>query len=216
MIKINKPPLAYGLAPQDVIHPGPHWVTVYLENIGDRDLERLSVTLRSLDEESVVVQGTENTVDALAVGEEEAIPFHIDVSRSGDIYVRVVGQQGAEPFSWESLGLLIRVNEEVAALIDFVAPAPPYPFRGTPAELEATVVGRILSKNLVLEFWAETPRGETQSLAKMGTEMLAAGEQQRYTATFTPEEEGIYILHAYLYDGANLIGHQTLELSVGS
>lgn len=216
MIKIAKHPLAYGLAPKNVIQPGIHWVTVYLENIGDQDLERLSVNLNSLDDYSVNVQGSGAYLGALPVGEEKSAPFQITVSRSGMVYVRVEGGQDDAPFSWESLGILIRVNEEVAELTSFFALTPPYPFRGTPVELEATIFGHILSRNLVLEFWAETPRGETQSLAKMGTETLAAGEQQRYTVTFTPEEEGIYILHVYLYDGANRIGYQTLPLSVAS
>lgn len=216
MIKITKPPLAYGLTPKNVIQPGIHWVTVYLENTGDQDLERLSVNVNSLDDYSIDVHGTGSYLDALRVNEERDIPFQMTVSRSGMVYIRIEGWQGDTPFSWESLGILIRVNEEVAELLSFFALTSPYPSRGTPVELEATVFGHIISKNLVLEFWAETPSGETQSLAKMGTEALAAGEQQRYTAPFTPEEEGIYILHVYLYDGTKRIGHQTLTLSVAS
>ena len=216
MIKITKPPIAYTINPKNVGQPGVHWVMVYLENVGNKDLKSMSVNVNSLDDYSVDVHGTGSYLDVLRVNQEQGIPFQLAVARSGMVYIRIEGWQGDTPFSWESLGILIRVNEEVAELLSFFALTPPYPFRGTPVELEATVFGHILSKNLVLEFWAETPRGETQSLAKMGTETLAAGEQQRYTVMFTPEEEGIYILHVYLYDNSKRIGHQTFTLSVAS
>ena len=73
--------------------------------------------------------------------------------------------------------------------------------------------GRVLSKGLRLEFWADTPGGATALLQTAETEMLAAGEVGRYRAEFTPDQVGIYEVHAYLYDQGRRIGHQVETIS---
>jgi hypothetical protein len=50
MIKITKLPIAYTVKPKNVGQPGVHWVMVYLENVGDRDLKSMRVNVNSLDE----------------------------------------------------------------------------------------------------------------------------------------------------------------------
>jgi hypothetical protein len=76
------------------------------------------------------------------------------------------------------------------------------------------VRGLVTSVSLVLEFWAEVPSGEFRSLAKEGMGRLAAGEEARHTVEITPGEQGLYVLHAYLYQGARRIGHQIEYLSI--
>jgi len=43
---------------------------------------------------------------------------------------------------------------------------------------------------------------------------LGHGEEAHYRQTFTPEEEGIYILHAYLFEGPRRIDHRREYVSV--
>jgi hypothetical protein len=207
MVKKTKYPIAYELTPQRV-EPGVRWVMLHLENVGDVDLKSLSVNLNSLDAYSIDVHGTGAYLEVLRRGEEQALPYQVTVRSSGMVYATLEGWQGDVKFRWESLGMTLRGNEEVAELVRFFALTEPYPLVGTPLHCEAVIQGNRLSEELVIEFWVETPGGELLSVAKMGTERLEAGEEDRYDVEFTPEEEGLYTFHAYLYDGARRIGHQ--------
>jgi hypothetical protein len=75
-------------------------------------------------------------------------------------------------------------------------------------QCEATLRGLALSKRLKLEFWAATPGGEFRDLAEMETPVLSPGEEVSHAAEITPEEEGLYTIYAYLYDGSRRIGYQ--------
>jgi hypothetical protein len=44
--------------------------------------------------------------------------------------------------------------------------------------------------------------------------MLETDQQIRRTVEMTPDEEGLYVLHAYLYDGPERIGHEIEHLSI--
>ena len=66
----------------------------------------------------------------------------------------------------------------------------------------------------MIEFWVDMPAGESKSLVKEGLGHLSAREVVQPTVDLTPEEEGIYVLHAYLYDGPRRIGHEIEYLSV--
>ena len=84
----------------------------------------------------------------------------------------------------------------------------PYPHLGERIRFEAILQGSSDSERLRLEFWAETPSGEFMELVKVETETLSAGEQAQYSAEIVPEQEGMYTIYAYLYDGAKRIGHE--------
>ena len=72
----------------------------------------------------------------------------------------------------------------------------------------------ILSSGLKLEFWLETPGGALLSLAKMPVKTMQPEEITRYSVEIEPKTEGIYILHAYLYDGRQRIDHATEYISI--
>jgi hypothetical protein len=58
------------------------------------------------------------------------------------------------------------------------------------------------SDGLELEFLAQTPSGAIEELARVHTGLLVPGEEARYAAEVSLEEDGPYILYAYLYDGS--------------
>ena len=51
-----------------------------------------------------------------------------------------------------------------------------------------------------LEFWADTPSGKYEELAKIKTKKLSSEEEASYSAKITPKEEGYYNIYASLYD----------------
>jgi hypothetical protein len=53
---------------------------------------------------------------------------------------------------------------------------------------------------LDLEFWADTPTGKFEELARIKTKKLTQGEEASYTAIITPREKGYYTIYASLYD----------------
>jgi hypothetical protein len=133
---------------------------------------------------------------------------------TGELYISVDGQAGEEPFHWESPAILVGGGVQPAELVSLLALREPRARLGEPIELEARVRGLATSLNLILEFWAETPGGEMRSLDKFGIGELLADEEETFHQEITPDEEGIYILHAYLYQGARRIGHRTEYLSI--
>ena len=44
--------------------------------------------------------------------------------------------------------------------------------------------------------------------------ILEAAKEVRYGVEITPQEEGMYTLYAYLYDGARRIGHELEHVRV--
>ncbi len=208
-----KYPIRYEVTPR-VVNSGMRWVTLTLENTGEEELEDLSVNISSLDTYRVLVLGMGDLVPSLAPGDTETLPFQISAQATGEVYVSVDGRQDGEPFHWESPDLTVTVGGQPAEIVRFVTSAVPRARPGEPLLFEATVRGLIKSQNLVLEFWAEVPDGEFLSLAKEGLGTLEEGREVRQTVEMTPEREGLYVLHAYLYQGARRIDHRVEYLSI--
>jgi hypothetical protein len=206
-------PINYDLKPH-IVDRGLTWINLDLENIGDLALRHLDIRLNTLDTYSVNVHENSKYLDILRPDEEKQIPFQLTVDARGRVYVTIDGWRDGESFHWESPSQPIKVSSAAAEIESFFALTAPYPLQGRPITCEATLRGRGISRNLVIEFWAETPTGENLSLDKQGTDLLAMGETDTYTVEFTPEEEGIYVLHAYLFDGGERIDHQTDAISV--
>jgi hypothetical protein len=196
------------------VEAGVRWLTLKLKNIGAEDLTNLEVRLNSLDTQSLDVFGTGSYFSTLKTGEEKEVFFQVSARTTGSAYVTLDGRKKDKPWHWESPAMSVSVGEDVAELVSLLALTEPYPILGEEITCEVVVRGLAPSRNLVLEFWAETPGGELRSLVKEGMGFLAVREEVRRTFEIAPEEEGIYILHAYLYDGARRIGHQTDYLSM--
>lgn len=201
-------PIEYDLTPRTV-DAGSRWLTLSLKNIGAQDLSSLDVRLNSLDVYNIGISGTGSYVGLLtAGGDAQLLPFQVDAKATGSLYVTIDAWQDGSLLHWESPAIWVTVRGALAELTSLFAMTEPYPFRGDKLRLEATVHGLADSEELRLEFWAETPSGKFDELATIETKALAAGEDVRYSAEVTPEEEGLFTIYAYLYDGVRRIGRQ--------
>ncbi|MGC9468655.1 MAG: hypothetical protein ACP5HS_08690 [Anaerolineae bacterium] len=209
----EKTPFQYELSPQEV-DPGVRWVTLMVRNMSNKDLKSMSVQLNSRDTYQIDVHGTGSFVPVLRPNEAQTLPFQLTAQGTTQVYATVDGRRGEEEFRWESPGIRIVVGVEVARIVSLFALTEPYPILGTTITAEATIEGLGYNEGLGLEFWAETPDGELLSLAKLPTDPIAEGEVARYTVEFTPDKEGIYTLHAYLFAGVRRIDHATEYLSI--
>jgi hypothetical protein len=206
-------PIEYQMSPRSV-EAGVHWLTLKLKNLGAEDLTNLEVRLNSLDTQSLNIFGSGSYLSTLRAGEEKEVFFQASAHATGSAYVTLDGRKKDKPWHWESPAIPVTVGEDVAELVSLFALTKPYPILGEKITCEAVVRGLAPSRNLVLEFWVQTPSGEFRSPAKEGIGFLAAGEEIRRAFDITPDEEGVYILHAYLYDGTRRIGHQVDHLSM--
>ncbi len=206
-------PLRYELQPRR-LGSGSSWVTLRLENVGDHRLHDLDVQINSLDSYVLDVHDQGEFIPELRPGETTEISFRVTVDARGRLYATIDGKENGSDFHWETPGLQVVVGGMIAELADAYVLSGPYPRMGEMLTCEVTVRGLGVSSNLVVEFWIDTPRGELRSIAKQGTDILTVGEEQTYTAEFTPQEKGIYIFHAYLFDGGRRIDHLTDSFSV--
>jgi hypothetical protein len=190
------------------------WLALRLKNVGDKNLIGLDVKLNSLDGYSIYVHETGQYVSVLKPGQEETVPFRVLATSTGRVYASLDGWRGAELFHWESPRIEVKVGEDVAKLMSLFALTQPYSHRGDRIQFEAVLRGASDSERLRLEFWAETPSGAFIELGTIETQALSAHEQARYSAEMVPEEEGMYTLYAYLYDGAKRIGHELEQVYI--
>jgi CheY-like chemotaxis protein len=202
-----KHPIEYELTPKSV-SAGMRWLTLRLKNVGEENLIGLDAKLNSLDAYDIHVYGTGSYVAVLKPGQQEVVPFQTLANATGQVYASLDGWQGAALFHWESPHIQIKVGEDVAELVSLFALAQPYPQRGDQIRFEAILSGSLQGKRLRLEFWVEKPGGEFLELGRVETQALSKDEQARYSAELTPEEEGMYTLYAYLYDGPRRIGYE--------
>ena len=200
-------PIEYELTPRE-IKPGMHWLTLKVKNIGDEPLTALDVRLNSFDTYSIRVTEPSTYVAKLRPGEEEVRAFQVTADMTGRVYASIDAHQEGEAFHWETPGILVTVGEEVAELVNVFAVTAPYPPPGEKIRCESIVRGLDESEGLMLEFWVQPPEGEFEQLTALKTNELQPGEEEIYPVEFSPEMEGSYTVHAYLYDGVRRIGHE--------
>jgi len=207
-------PIEFEVTPSDV-NRGVHWLTLRLKNVGDEELSGLGVRLHSMDDYSIAIAGEGNYVESLEPGGEEEIPYRVSVDLAGRVYASIEGWRGEERFEWESPGILIRIEDVPAELVNVFALTAPYPTPGEELRCEAIVRGLEPEGEPRLEFWAQEPQGGFEQLATLDNLQLSAEDETTYTTEITPGQEGTYIVHAYLYDGERRIGHATDTVYVG-
>jgi hypothetical protein len=201
-------PIEYDLNPKR-LEPGWRWLTASLKNLGSEDLVGLDVRLNSLDEYNLRPVDGSSYLPLLTRDEEWMQPFQVAANLTARVYLSVEGVLGSQPFHWESPAVSITVGEEVAELVSLFAMSEPYPPVGEVIRVEATLRGLAPTGVLDLQFWADSPDGHFRDLGAVRTKALSPGEQTLYAAEFTPEEEGLYTLYAYVYDGIRRIGRET-------
>lgn len=207
-------PIEYTMSPQSV-RAGRSWLTIRLKNISEEPLSGLHVRLNSLDTYAIEIQDPSQHVSSLDPDEEAELSFQLQAQQSGGLYISVDGRWGGEPLHWESPSRRVPVGDQIAELVSVFALSEPHPRGGEPITVEATLRGLVPSSGLILEFWVETPTGESISVDKTATEALGVGEVAIYQADpFVPEQEGIYVIHAYLFDDGERIGHEREYLSI--
>jgi hypothetical protein len=186
-----------------------------LKNVGDEPLAGLGVRLHSMDDYSIVIAGQGDYIESLAAGEEREIPCRVSADLTSRVYASVEGWRGEQRFEWESPAITIKVGETPVGLVSVFAMAEPYPSPGEELRCEAIVHGFKPAGHVRLEFWARQPRRKLEQLATLENLEVSEGEENSYSAEITPEQEGEYVVHAYLYDGEMRIGHATDRVYVG-
>jgi hypothetical protein len=139
---------------------------------------------------------------------ERLIPFQVIADATASVCASVDGWREGAHFHWESPYLVLTVGEDVAELISLFAMAQPYPPLGRRLRCEASVRGLEYSEDLQLEFWAQTPGGEFEELGNVQIKQLSPGEKASCSAEITPQEQGLYVITAYLYDDGRRIGRK--------
>jgi hypothetical protein len=194
---------------------GSRWLTLKIKNIGEENLIGLDVKLNSLDAYSISLSDTGHYVASLKPGGEFVLPFQVRVNSTDFCYVSIDGMQETEILHWESPRIKLTLGESKAALVSLFALTKPYPPCGERIQVEATLQGTAQSDDdLSLRFWAQTPAEDFKELGIIKPKDLAEKERARYTVEFVPEEEGLYTVYAYLYDGAKRIGHDLDQVYV--
>lgn len=206
-------PIEYEINPKSV-EPGWRWLTCTLKNVGAETLTGLELKLNSVDDYGVRVLGTGSFVPELEPEGQHVYPFQVAANKTASVYISVDGRRDGAAFHWESPSVLVAVGKEVAELVSLFAMSEPYPPVGEKVRCEATVRGLTQSRGLRLEFWADTPSSQFEALGEIETKPLEAGEEAVYAAEFLPEDEGMYTIYAYLFDGVRRIGRQTENVYV--
>jgi hypothetical protein len=209
-------PIEYEISPKS-IRGGRTWLAISLKNVSEDALTGLNVRLNSLDTYAIDIEEDAKYLSALEPGEGEELHYQVAAQQSGGIYVSVDGRWAGEPFHWETPSRRVVVGDQVAELVSVFALSEPQPRPSEEITIEATLRGLITASGLILEFWVETPSGESINVDKTATDLLNPGEVATYKSDpFVPEERGIYVIHAYLFDNTTRIGHETDYLSIAA
>lgn len=202
-------PLAFDLIPKE-IDTGQKWLTLRIKNIGKSKIMNLDVQLNSLDSYYLNPINESEFIYELDPNEETKIPFQVHAHATSNVYVSVesITEKG-EPLFVESPSMNIRVGFTPAEIQSMFVLSEPYPVPEETIKCESSILGLKDTGELELEFWAETPKDRFEELAVMKTKSIDPGEIAKYSAEITPENEGLYKIHAYLHDGHSRIDHKT-------
>jgi hypothetical protein len=176
--------------------------------VGDDNLHNLDIKMHSTDSLQISFRNPSDYIHRLTPNEEQYLNFQVDVHGPTALYISIRYFKEGGSFHWDSPWIREQVVGDVAEL-ESILVSNPYGTIGRELEVEATVKGLGNSDRLDLEFWANTPSGNYEELAKIKTKKLSRGEEASYTTKLTPEEEGYYTVYASLYDNFRRIGRDS-------
>jgi hypothetical protein len=208
-----KYPLEFDLLPNR-IEKGNQWLRLRLKNIGVKKMQYVDIQLNSLDSLNLNPLGTGQFVTVLDPGEEKILPFQVSSYSTGDLYFSLQGWIDEELFNFESPPVRITIGDAPADLRSLTVISDNYPLLKSTLKCDANVLGLAESSGLQLEFWAHSPNGDFENLAKIETKELKDGEEASYSTEITPEEKGLYSVHAFLYNNGKRIGHEKAAIYV--
>ena len=207
-----KYPFEYELGPE-ILDKGKNWLVLRLKNEGDVNLHNLDIKMHSTDSHQISFLNWSDYITRLAPHEEKDLAFEVHVYGPTSLYITIRYFKEGGSFHWDSPWIRQKVVGNVAEL-ESILVSNPYGSIGRELEVEATVTGLGNSDGLDLEFWADTPSGKYEELAKIKISKLSNGEEASYTAKITPKEEGYYTVYASLYDNFIRIGRESDTLWV--
>jgi len=207
-----KAPIQYELNPTDV-NEGINWVTLKLKNIEPKTLRELDVQMHSVNPFNLLVYGPGllggQYISELGPLKGTELLFRVDARGSADVYVTIEGRKDGDYFWWESSWMTLQLNGEKARITSLLVVSNPYTAVGKTIVAEATVESLRKDGGLKLEFWVETPSGKNEKQSTIDITDLAVGDKTPYKVEVTPQEEGLYTIYAYLFDGSKQIDSMT-------
>jgi hypothetical protein len=205
--------IEFEVVPKNIV-VGSQWITLRLKNIGTEGIRNLDTRLNSLDSYSLGVYKKGKYLAELKLGKEKVMPFRVTVTATTKVFASIFGYKKDRYYYWEPPPISLKVGKEVEELKTLFAMTTPNAPLGKTIECETIIIDLERSEELNLEFWAQTPSGKFEELAKKETKALSAGEEATYSAKITPKEEGLCTIQVYLHNDYKRIGHETDSILV--
>lgn len=207
------PPFEYYIRPETV-ESGTHWISVHLKNTKNKPMMNMDVRLISNDPLRIRSLDRGGYINMLNPGEERVVPVQIETNQGAWVYLHVEYWLDDELFYWESPNIWIKVRRDPARIMTLFSVKGPHMRAGEPVPVEATLVANLPAESLRLDLWIETADERFESFESMDVESLDAGEVKTITTEFTPEEDGLYSVYAYLFDGNRRLDRMIEQLRV--
>lgn len=207
------PPFEYSISPER-IEVGTHWMSIHLKNVSRQPLMNLDVRLISNDPYRIRPLDRSGYVNMLNPGEERVVPFQVEANQGGWVYLHVEYWLDEKLFYWESPNVWTKVRRDPARILTLFSIKGPQVNCGELVPAEATIIVDKPSENLRLDFWVETAGGRFESFESINLEPIGAGEVRKIQTQFTPDEEGLYSIYAYLFDGDHRLDRKIEQLRI--
>lgn len=207
------PPFEYSISPERIA-PGTRWVSVHLKNTGRKPMMNMDVRLISNDPLRIRALDRGGYINMLNPGEERVVPVQIEANQGAWVYLHVEYWLDDEMFYWESPNVWIKVRRDPARIMTLFSIEGPQVKLGEEVPVEATLVADLPVEDLRMDFWIETASGKFESFSTIKVEPMDADEVRTVTTQFTPDEEGLYSIYAYLFAGNQRLDRMIEQLRV--
>lgn len=207
------PPFEYSLTPEE-IEPGTKWVSIHLKNIGKQPMMNMDVRLISNDPLRIRALDRSGYINMLDPGEERVVPVQVEANQGGWVYVHVEYWLDDKLYYWESPNVWIKVRRDPARIMTLFSMKGPQLNVGEEVPVEATIVANSPTNSLHMDFWVETAEGQFEAFETVDVDPMDADEARTIQTEFTPEEEGLYSIYAYLFVGDRRLDRKIEQLRV--
>lgn len=210
-----KEDMEYSIRPE-AVDTGLNTFYLKVKNKGKEKINDAVVRLNTLDAYALNISGTGEKVRSLEPGKEKEFKFQAWANSTGAAFASIDGVSGKDgkKIHRESFAFTLKAGRDTARIFSLFALSYPYSPIDKKLKCEAAIEAMAESRGLSLEFWLEPPAGQNTMLGSVKMKDMKKREMVSYSAEFTPENEGIHAVHAYLYEGARRIGHKMIYVHV--